>query len=310
MENGKFDFKSAIPQYAVNGAVYYGMNVVKDTDFQEAIAIGVNGTKDSTGSIDYEISAYVLNKKDPELPIFLGNYANFDFLKNSKLQKDELFKKIIDIQIDPKELEQRVIRDDAKIEEVLQALNQKIHDEQQIIPSQRINIIAGALMAGVGVKNKNGDWVVSRLNPNELTGSTEDGNTDGEKIITKIKNFLKKRNLPEQKQRQIINVLQTNFVDNNLNYRAQDETQTPIKAIYKEVYDKLIPIYDVTGINDFTGKLFNVMNSWVDIPDGGANDVVLTPRYITNFMAELTQVNMNSYVWEIKTRYLIQRNAA
>lgn len=40
------------------------------------------------------------------------------------------------------------------------------------------------------------------------------------------------------------------------------------------------------------------MNSWVDIPDGGANDVVLTPRYITNFMAELTQVNMNSYVWD------------
>ena len=60
----------------------------------------------------------------------------------------------------------------------------------------------------------------------------------------------------------------------------------------------MIPIYDVTGINDFTGKLFNVMNAWVDVPDGGANDVVLTPRYITDFMVKLTQTNMNSYVWD------------
>lgn len=295
---GSFDFKSAIPQYAVNGAAYYAMSAVKDTDFQEVVAIGVNGVKDTSGSIKYEISAYILNKRDPELPIFLGNYENFDFLKNIEPQKDKLFQKIVDIQTDPKELEQRAIRDDAKIEAVLQELNQKIHDEQQIIPSQRINVVAGALMAGVGVKDKKGEWVVSRLNPNELTGSTEDRNTDGDKIINKISNFLESRNLPRPKRRQIINILKTNFIDNNLNQKSVNEAQTPIKSIYREVYDKLIPIYDVTGSNDFTGKLFNIMNSWIDIPDGGANDVVLTPRYITNFMADLTQVNMNSYVWD------------
>ena len=219
-------------------------------------------------------------------------------MKNSEPQKSQLFQKIEDAQTDPHELEQRAIRDDAKIEAVLQELNQKIHDEQQIIPSQRINIVAGALMAAVGVKDDHGDYVVSRLKPDELMGSNEDGNTDGEKIIRKITNFLKKRDLPENKQRQIINVLRSNFVDNNLNHKSSIETQTPIKTIYKEIYEKLIPIYDVTGINDFTGKLFNVMNAWVDVPDGGANDVVLTPRYITDFMVKLTQTNMNSYVWD------------
>ena len=292
--NSEFDFKFAIPQYAVNGAVYYAMNVVKDTDYQEALAIGINGYDDATGETIYEISAYILNKKDPELPIKLGDYENLDFLKNAEPQKSQLFQKIEDVQTDPHELEQRAIRDDAKIEAVLQELNQKIHDEQQIIPSQRINIVAGALMAAVGVKDDHGDYVVSRLKPDELMGSNEDGNTDGEKIIRKITNFLKKRDLPENKQRQIINVLRSNFVDNNLNYKSSTETQTPIKIIYKEIYDKLIPIYDVTGINDFTGKLFNVMNAWVDVPDGGANDVVLTPRYITDFMVKLTQTNMNS----------------
>src|SRR5699024_12391344 len=48
----------------------------------------------------------------------------------------------------------------------------------------------------------------------------------------------------------------------------------------------------------FTVKLCNVMNAWVDVTDCGANDVVLTPRYITNFMAKLAQVNQDSYVWD------------
>lgn len=295
---GDFDFKLAIPKYAVNGASYYAMNVVKETPYLEAIAIGINGNKDTSGTIQYEVSAYVLSKNNSELPIKLGDYPDLDFLKNTDPQKSKLFENILDVQTDPKELEQRAIRDDAKIEAVLQELNQKIHDEQQIIPSQRINIVAGSLMAAVGVKNIEGDWIVSRLKPSELLGSAEDGNTDGEKIINKIKNFLKNRQLPEPKQRQILNVLRSNFVDNNLNHKTAKETQTPIKTIYQEIYEKLIPIYDVTGINDFTGKLFNVMNAWVDVPDGGANDVVLTPRYITNFMAELTQTNQDSYVWD------------
>lgn len=295
---GDLDFKLAIPKYAVNGASYYAMNVVKGTPYLEAIAVGINGNKDTSGTIQYEVSAYVLSKNNSELPIKLGDYHDLDFLKNTDPQKSKLFKNVVDVQTDPKELEQRAIRDDAKIEVVLQELNQKIHDEHQIIPSQRINIVAGSLMAAVGVKNSEGDWTVSRLKPSDLLGSAEDGNTDGEKIINKIKNFLKNRQLPEPKQRQILNVLRSNFVDNNLNHKTDTETQTPIKTIYQEIYEKLIPIYDVTGINDFTGKLFNVMNAWVDVPDGGANDVVLTPRYITNFMAELTQTNQDSYVWD------------
>ncbi|WP_235802916.1 HsdM family class I SAM-dependent methyltransferase [Lacticaseibacillus manihotivorans] len=295
---GKFDYKQAIPKYAVNGAAYYAANIIKDTEYKEVVVVGINGTKDAANEIHYEVRTYVINASEPELPIYVDDFENLDFLKNSEPAKSLFFQKIADVQTDPKELEQRAIRDDAKIEAVLQELNQKLHDEQQIIPSQRINVVAGALMAAVGVKDTNGDWKVARLTPGELTGSTEDGNTDGEKIVNKIKNFLKERELPQKKQEQILNLLRTNFVDNNLNQRTDTETQTPIKSIYQEVYTRLIPVYDVTGTNDFTGKLFNVMNSWVDVPDGGANDVVLTPRYVTNFMARLTQTNMNSYVWD------------
>lgn len=38
------------------------------------------------------------------------------------------------------------------------------------------------------------------------------------------------------------------------------------------------------------------LNEWVDVPDGAKNDVVLTPRYITELMARLCGVNMDN-VW-------------
>ena len=52
------------------------------------------------------------------------------------------------------------------------------------------------------------------------------------------------------------------------------------------------------GFLDFTGKLFNILMDWVEVPDGGDNDVVLTPRYITDLMAKLCKVNKDSYVWD------------
>ena len=42
-----------------------------------------------------------------------------------------------------------------------------------------------------------------------------------------------------------------------------------------------MPIFTSARHLDFTGKLFNVLNAWVDIPDSDKNDVVLTPRYVT-----------------------------
>ena len=59
-----------------------------------------------------------------------------------------------------------------------------------------------------------------------------------------------------------------------------------------------MPIFTSARHLDFTGKLFNVLNAWVDIPDSDKNDVVLTPRYVTELMAKLAQVNMDSYVWD------------
>lgn len=74
--------------------------------------------------------------------------------------------------------------------------------------------------------------------------------------------------------------------------------ESKLKSVYTIVKNEIMPIFTSGKHLDFTGKLFNVLNAWVDIPDSDKNDVVLTPRYVTELMAKLAQVNMDSYVWD------------
>lgn len=73
--------------------------------------------------------------------------------------------------------------------------------------------------------------------------------------------------------------------------------ESKLKSVYSIVKKEIMPIFISAKHLDFTGKLFNVLNEWVDIPDSDTNDVVLTPRYVTVLMARLAQVNKDSYVW-------------
>ena len=77
--------------------------------------------------------------------------------------------------------------------------------------------------------------------------------------------------------------------------------ESKLKSIYSLIATEIMPIFNSPYHLDFTGKLFNVLNEWVSVPDGDKNDVVLTPRYVTDLMAKLAKVDMNSYVWDYAT---------
>ena len=293
-EKGELDFTKVISKYAVNGAAYYASCAVQDTTYEQILAIGTNGWVDITGETLYEVSAYLITAKNPELPIFLGNYKDLSFLDKSNITK--LFQEIADKQEDPEELHRRSIRDEAMLDAILKNLNQYLHDQKGILPAQLIFVVSASLMASIGVKDGE-RYSVAPLEPQNLKGSDEEKATDGDLILNKVSSALKARKLPEEKQKQITNALKNTLVYNNLNKKSTTG-MSPIAEIYKKIYDELRPAYQTTNVNDFTGRLFNVMNSWVDVPDGGANDVVLTPRYVTHLMAELCEVDMNSYVWD------------
>ena len=65
-DKGELNFSNVISKYAVNGAAYYASCAVQDTTYEQILAIGTNGWKDSTGEINYEVSTYLVTSKNPE----------------------------------------------------------------------------------------------------------------------------------------------------------------------------------------------------------------------------------------------------
>ena len=118
--------------------------------------------------------------------------------------------------------------------------------------------------------------------------------------MRKIKMFLADKHLPAEKIDMIRSVLEVPFLQSNLQVPIDGESK--LHTIYQKVKANIIPYLTGELHNlDFTGRLFNVMNEWVDVPDGAENDVVLTPRYVTELMTKLCRTNMDSYVWDFAT---------
>ena len=278
-----------IEKYAVNGAIHY-CNAVLDftTSYEEVIGVGVNGY-DEGGKTIVEIEAYYVSKKNSYIPKKIGDFTDMSFLKTKNIPS--LITKIDSLGLTAEEIEQKTKEVENNIEVKLKELNQIMHDQLEISVKHRVGLITGMIMAGFGVEGK-----VSPLEVTDLKGDMGKKTTDGYIVIAKITAFLAEKKIPEEKKEMIINDLSNVFMSTSLSEPKDGESK--IKTIYKFLKENILPFFTTSSNLDFTGKLFNILNEWVDVPDGAENDVVLTPRYVTDVMARLAQVNMDSYVWD------------
>lgn len=296
-DKNEFEFK-VINKYAVNGAVYYANVIINHTEYKEVLAIGINGYREENDkNNNYEVKAYILNAENPNMPILLEDTNNLDFL--GKNAQEQLFESIADKQKSPAELAKKHEQDEARMDRVLKDLNQHLRDESRIQVNHRIAVVTTCLMAALGVRKKNvKSYEVAPLELSDLTGSQIPNETDGDKILNRAMQFLEARKIPKIKQEDIKNALRETLLYQRLGLVDDKIGCSPLRSAYEKVYKNIIPVYHLTGISDFTGKIFNTMNDWVAVPDGDANDIVLTPRYVTDLMARLAEVDKNSYVWD------------
>lgn len=282
-----------IAKYAVNGAIHYANAILNFTDsYKEVVAIGVNGYEES-GKTIHEVDVWYISKDNLFVPKHVGSYEDVSFLleKNTK----EFIEKLDTLALTSEELEERKLALEDEIERKLKALNQSLHDEQQIVVNNRVQLVAGLIMAGLGAEG------VQPLRIEDLKSIDDKENNDGQVIMSKIRMYLKHKKLPKEKIDMILGILDVVFINSGLE-KPTSGGESKLHTIYADVKRDILPY--VTGELhniDFTGRLFNVMNEWVDVPDGGENDVVLTPRYVTELMAKMCEVNMNSYVWDFAT---------
>lgn len=280
-----------IKKYAVNGAVHYACAIINNTEsYNEVIAIGINGYNDVSGQMVLELGVYYVSKDNLLVPKKIDNYNSLAFLSQDNIY--ELIQKIDNLSLTAEEIELRTLLWENQIEDSLKELNQEMNDTHNISEDYRVKLISGLIMAGLGVKDK-----VSPLTISDLKGDKGSSSHDGVIIINKISSFLNEKDLPEEKRDMIIEVLRQVFLHSKLHEAINGESR--LKKVYNKVYHKIMPFFNSEKYHiDFTGKLFNTLNAWVKVPDGNQNDVVLTPRYVCEMMAELCQVNKDSYVWD------------
>ncbi len=278
-----------IKNYALNGAVHYAKAIIDYTvSYKEAIAIGINGYIEGK-NLSTEISVYYLSDENFGIAKKVKGYSDISFLLPKNV--DGFIKDLEEISLTESEKEEKTQEFESLIEAKLKKLNQIMHDDLKISEGSRVGLVAGMIMAGYGVPNK-----VAPLSVSELKGESGKKDNDGYIIINKIDSFLAERKLPEEKKKLIVTDLSKVFLYSNL--WVSENGESKLKSIYTIVKNEIMPIFTSAKHLDFTGKLFNVLNDWVEIPDSDKNDVVLTPRYVTDMMAKIAQVDMDSYVWD------------
>ena len=285
---------SNIAKYAVNGAIHYAKAILDYTEsYDKIIAIGVNGYNLTDGTIKYEIGAYYMSKNNLFVPKKIAEYTDLSFLLPQNIE--QLLDNIANLSLTEEEIEAKKLQLEDDIERKLKEINQRLHDEQDIVVGSRVKLIAGLVMAGLGVKGK-----VSPLKVDDLRGELGSQINDGAIIMSRVSEYLQAKELPSEKRLIIENELRGVFNNSSLYRPINGESK--LHTTYSDVKANIIPFLTGELHNlDFTGRMFNVLNAWVDVPDGDKNDVVLTPRYVTELMAKLCNVNMNSYVWDFAT---------
>ena len=188
----------------------------------------------------------------------IKEYTDLSFLKKKNIC--DLIDIIDTLSLTDEEKEKKARETEDELDKKLRTLNQIMQDTLQINVGYRVNLIAGMIMAGLGVDDK-----VPPLEISELKGSKGKKEHDGYVIINKIESFLDEKNLPSEKQELIIQTLSAAFIHGRLWIPVNGESK--LKSIYTIIKNEIMSIFRTSYHLDFTGKLFNVLNEWVNKAD-------------------------------------------
>lgn len=287
---------SAITTYATNGAMHYGQAILNNSNYNEVIIIGVNGTvlNDKGVISDPEQKAYYLSVKNNGVPKHIKELDNsLALLQQENVPK--LYSLLDNLNLTADEREEIQAKTEDELEAKIKAIHQRLYDDSSIKTSLSTNdklyVFAGLIMAGLSTKG------VKNLQPSDLSSNDSKTWNDGSIVLNHIDAFLNARNAAADKISLIKRLLKNVFNDQTM--WKPNNGESLIKSLYTQINDDIIPLLESNLHLDFTGKILNSLSDWVSIENDRANDVVLTPSYITHFMAHLARTDKDSFVWDL-----------
>ena len=192
------------------------------------------------------------------------------------------------------EIEALTRKTEATLEEKIKAIHQSLYDDIQLkaalSTNEKLYLFCGLIMAGL---KTNG---VRPLESTDLRGNDNERNNDGTIILQNIESFLYAKNCSPEKVNMIKGLLDNVFRKSVL-WKPKNGISL-LHTLFEQVKKDILPCLESNLHLDFTGKILNSLNDWVSIENDAANDVVLTPRYVTQLMVKMARTNMDSFVWD------------
>ena len=285
---------STIMNYAVNGALHYGNAVLSNSTYKEVIIIGVNGSELENGKVvDPECRAFYVSEKNGRYPKEIKSLEN-DLTLFKKNNINKLFKLIDELNLTDEELEKATRKAEETLESKIKDIHQALYDDEKLKVMFRTNeklyLFCGLIMAGLSVDG------VASLEIDDLKSNNSENNNDSTRIVGYIKDFLTAKKCSSEKIEMIMSLLEPVF-KRKLVWEPRNGSSV-VKDLFSQIKADIIPCFESNLHLDFAGKILNSLSDWVHIENDVANDVVLTPRYVTKFMARLARTNKDSYVWD------------
>ncbi len=261
--------------YAVNGALFYGKHLIKNTTFKKVIAIGVSGNEKRHRITPIFIDERLDYKELPEIETFISfSEDNIDEYYIREILKEET---------DAEKETAEILKDAAILHEDLRNYG-SIQDKDKPL------IVSGILLALREMEYRN-------FNIDDLTGDTV--KTDGEKIYDAIKANLDRANVsPQVKKDKLLS--QFLVIKDTVKINEKNDTlgKTPLRHYTEFLYNSIYKsIRYQRSAEDYLGRFYGEFMSYSG-GDGQSLGIILTPRHITELFCELLDLKPTDIVFD------------
>ncbi|MWQ64047.1 N-6 DNA methylase [Glaesserella parasuis] len=266
---------TSVRDFAVNGALHYGIHLAKNTSYKKIIAIGVSGNEKR-----HKISPLFINER--------GEYKTLEDVEtftlfNEKNIGEYYTKNILKEQTDGEKTTAEILKDAKELHEDLRNYG-SIQDKDKPL------IVSGILLALREIEYKNFD--IDNLNGDEIK-------TDGQKIYEAIQANLDRAQVkPQVKKDKLLSqflVIRDTKAINEINSTLG---KTPLKHytqfIYEHIYKNIKYIHSA---EDYLGRFYGEFMSYSG-GDGQTLGIVLTPRHIVELFCELIDLKPTDSVFD------------
>ena len=257
----------SITDYAVNGALFYGKHLSKNTSYSKIIAIGISGNE----------------KRHRITPIFIDERQNYielsdieSFILFNEQNIDEYYIREVLKEPTNYEKETKDILRDASI------LHEDLRNYGSIQDKDKPLIVSGILLAL-------SEFEINKTSIDSLNGDSII--TDGDKIYKAIEQHLKRVNVsPEVKRDKILSQFSVIKDTQKINEINSTLGKTPIKYFTEFINDNIFrTINKISSSEDYLGRFYGEFMSYSG-GDGQTLGIVLTPRHITDLFCELVDI--------------------